>query len=46
MHLELPTYNKGFFYFYEKEHKHDKAALREASKIIKFVYKDTLTFRQ
>lgn len=38
IHLELPTYNKGFFYFYEKEYKKDKAALKEAMKIIKEVY--------
>ena len=38
MHLELPTYNKGFFYFFEKQHKTDKAALKEATKIIKHVY--------
>lgn len=38
IHLELPTYNKGFFYFYEKEYKKDKAALKEAKKIIKEVY--------
>ena len=35
IHLELPTYNKGFFYFYEKKHKTDKAALKEAMKIAK-----------
>jgi hypothetical protein len=39
IHLELPTYNKGFFYFYEKEHKSDKGALKAAMKIIKSVYK-------
>jgi len=38
IHLELPTYNKGFFYFYEKEYKKDKAALKEATKIIREVY--------
>ena len=38
MHLELPTYNKGFFYFFAKQHKSDKAALKEAIKIIKFAY--------
>ena len=38
MHLELPTYNKGFFYFFEKKFKSDKAALNEAKKIIKFAY--------
>jgi hypothetical protein len=38
IHLELPTYNKGFFYFYDKEHKSDKGALKEAEKIIKSVY--------
>jgi hypothetical protein len=39
MHLELPTYNKGFFIFFEKEHKNEKATLREAKKLIKQVYK-------
>ena len=39
MHLELPTYNKGFFYFFEKEHRSDTATLKEAMKIIKSVYK-------
>ena len=39
IHLELPTYNKGFFYFYDKEYKSDTAALKEAKKIIKFAYK-------
>lgn len=39
MHLELPTYNKGFFYFFEKKHRSDKAALKEAMSIIKFAYK-------
>lgn len=39
IHLELPTYNKGFFYFYEKEYRSDRGALKEAMKIIKSVYK-------
>lgn len=39
MHLELPTYSKGFFYFYEKVHRTDNTALKEALKIIKSVYK-------
>jgi hypothetical protein len=39
IHLELPTYNKGFFYFYEKEYKSDRGALNAAMKIIKSVYK-------
>jgi len=38
IHLELPTYNKAFFYFVEKKHKSDKAALKEAMKIIKSAY--------
>jgi hypothetical protein len=38
MHLELPTYNKGFFYFFEKKFKSDKVALNEAKKIIKSAY--------
>jgi hypothetical protein len=39
MHLELPTYNKGFFIFYEKKHRSEKAALKEAMEIIKDAYK-------
>lgn len=39
IHLELPTYNKGFFYFYEKEYKSDRGALNAAKKIIKSAYK-------
>ena len=38
MHLELPTYNKGFFYFFTGQHKNDRATLREAKKIIKWAY--------
>lgn len=38
MHLELPTYNKGFFIFFEKVHKNEKAVLREMKKLIKFAY--------
>ncbi len=43
IHLEIPSYNKMFFYFYEKQFKSDKAALKEAKRIIKIVYesKDT-----
>lgn len=39
LHLELPTYNKAFFYFYEKEYKSDRGALSSAKKIISEVYK-------
>lgn len=38
IHLEIPTYNKAFFYFYEKEFKNDKNNKKEALKIIKSVY--------
>ncbi|PJJ08905.1 hypothetical protein CLU83_2212 [Flavobacterium sp. 1] len=38
IYLEVPTYNKGFFYFYEREFKNDSATKREAMKIIKFAY--------
>lgn len=38
IHLELPTYNKGFFYFYDKEFKNDKSTLKEAKKIIEIAY--------
>jgi len=38
MHLELPTYNKGFFYFFEKKFRSDKTTLKEAQKLIKFAY--------
>lgn len=38
IYLEIPVYNKMFFYFYEKEFKSSKAAMREAKKIIKSVY--------
>lgn len=38
IHLELPTYNKGFFYFYEKEFKDDRTTEKEAMKIIRSVY--------
>jgi hypothetical protein len=39
IHLEIPTYNKAFFYFYEREFRNDEAALKEATKIIKWAYK-------
>jgi hypothetical protein len=38
IYLEVPTYQKVFFYFYEKEFKSDKKAEKEAMKIIKSVY--------
>ena len=41
IHLEIPTYNKAFFYFYEKEFKTDKTAKKEAMKIINSVYGKT-----
>lgn len=40
IHLEIPTYNKAFFYFYEKEFSSDKIAKKEAMKIIKSVYEN------
>lgn len=38
IYLEVPTYNKVFFYFYEREFKNDKKAEKEAMKIIKAAY--------
>lgn len=38
IYLEIPKYNKGFFYFYEREFKDDRKAKKEALKIIKSVY--------
>src|SRR5690606_14883939 len=38
IYLEVPKYNKVFFYFYEREFKNDKKAEKEAIKIIKSVY--------
>jgi hypothetical protein len=38
IYLEIPAYNKMFFYFYEKEFTSDKIAHKEAMKIIKTVY--------
>lgn len=38
IHLEIPTYNKAFFYFYKEEFKDDRATKKEAMKIIKSVY--------
>lgn len=38
LHLEVPTYNKAFFYFYAKEFKDDRKTKKEAMKIIKLVY--------
>lgn len=40
IYLEVPRYNKAFFYFYEREFKNDNATLREAKKIIREVYKE------
>ena len=40
IHLEIPKYNKVFFYFYEREFKNDENARKEAMKIIKSVYKE------
>jgi hypothetical protein len=42
LHLEIPKYNKAFFYFYEKEFKNDKNTKKEAMKIIKSAYGTTL----
>lgn len=41
VHLEIPTYNKAFFYFYEKEFLNDKTTKKEALKIIGKVYETT-----
>lgn len=41
LHLEIPTYDKAFFYFYEKEFKNDRTTKKEAIKIIKSVYGGT-----
>jgi len=38
LHLEIPKYNKVFFYFFEREFKNDEKAKKEAMKIIKSVY--------
>lgn len=38
IYLEIPKYNKVFFYFYEKEFKSSKKAQKEAMKIIEAVY--------
>ncbi len=38
IYLEIPTYNKVFFYFYEKEFRNDKKAEKEAMKIIRSAY--------
>jgi hypothetical protein len=38
IYLEIPTYNKVFFYFFDREFKNDKKAEKEAMKIIKSVY--------
>jgi hypothetical protein len=40
IHLEIPKYNKVFFYFFEKEFKDDEETRIEAMKIIKSVYDD------
>jgi len=41
LHLEIPVYNKGFFYFYEKEFKNSRTIKKEAMEIIKAVYGST-----
>jgi hypothetical protein len=46
MHLELPTYNKGFFYFFEKEFKSDKITLKEAQEIYKICLQLTINHLQ
>lgn len=39
IYLEIPTYNKAFFYFYDKEFKTGHTAKKEAIKIIESVLK-------
>ena len=41
IYLEIPTYNKAFFYFYEREFRNDRIAKKEAMKIINSVYEKT-----
>lgn len=38
IYLEIPTYNKCFFYFFQQEFKNGKDAEQEAMRIIKSVY--------
>jgi hypothetical protein len=38
IHLEIPKYNKAFFYFFEKEFEDDEETKKEAMEIIKSVY--------
>lgn len=38
IHLEIPKYNKAFFYFFERSYKSDVGAKRAATRIIKSVY--------
>lgn len=38
IYLEIPTYNKVFFYFYQKDFRNDKNAEKEAMEIIKSAY--------
>jgi hypothetical protein len=38
IYLEIPSYNKVFFYFYQKEFKNSTTAKRQALKIIKDAY--------
>ncbi len=38
IHLEIPKYNKVFFYFFEREFEDDEQTKKEAMKIIKSVY--------
>lgn len=40
IYLEVPTYNKGFFYFYQRDFKTDNAVKKEALKIINEVYSE------
>jgi len=40
IHLEIPKYNKAFFYFFERDFKNDEYAKKEAMKIIKSVYEE------
>ncbi len=40
IHIEIPKYNKVFFYFFDREFKNDENAKKEAMKIIKSVYEE------
>lgn len=40
VHLEIPKYNKAFFYFFDREFEDDEQAKKEAMEIIKSVYEE------